>query len=56
VTTGVKFGGTNATSWTVQNDSLITAVLPAGSAGTITVLVTNATGPSTATNNYVRTT
>lgn len=54
VTTGVKFGGTNATSFTVQNDSLITAVLPAGSAGLITVLVTNATGPSTATNNYTR--
>lgn len=53
-TTGVKFGGTNATSFTVQNDSLITAVVPAGSAGTVTVLVTNATGPSTATNNYVR--
>ena len=53
-TTGVKFGGTNATSFTLQNDGLITAVLPAGSAGLITVLVTNATGPSVQTNNYTR--
>ena len=45
-TTGVKFGGVNATSWTVQNDQLITAVLPAGSAGSAPVIVTNATGAS----------
>jgi hypothetical protein len=48
VTTGVKFGGVNATSWTVQNDGLITAVLPAGSAGSAPVVVTNATGASVA--------
>jgi hypothetical protein len=48
VTTGVKFGGVNATSWTVQNDGLITAVLPAGSAGSAPVIVTNATGASVA--------
>lgn len=48
VTTGVKIGGTNATSWTVQNDGLITAVLPAGSAGSAPVVVTNATGASVA--------
>jgi len=46
--TGVKFGGVNATSWTVQNDGLITAVLPAGSAGSAPVIVTNATGASVA--------
>lgn len=54
-TTGVKFGGTNATTFQVISDSVISAVLPAGGAGTITVLVTNAAGGSVATNNYVRT-
>lgn len=53
-TTGVKFAGTNATTFNFVNDQLITAVLPAGASGTITVLVTNAAGPSTASNNYVR--
>lgn len=52
--TGVKFAGTNATTFTVQNDQLITAVLPAGSAGLITVLVTTSAGASAATNNYTR--
>lgn len=47
-TTGVKFGGVNATSWTVQSDGLITAVLPAGSAGSAPVIVTNAAGSSSA--------
>lgn len=47
-TTGVKVGGVNATSWTVQNDGLITAVVPAGSAGSAPVVVTNATGASAA--------
>jgi hypothetical protein len=45
---GVKIGGVNATSWTVQNDGLITAVVPAGSAGSAPVVVTNAVGASTA--------
>lgn len=54
--TGVKFGGTNASSFDLQNDQVISAVLPAGSAGTITVLVTTSVGASVATNNYVRTT
>lgn len=54
--TGVTFGGVAATSFSFQNDQLITAVIPTGSAGTITVVVTNATGPSVQTNNYVRTT
>lgn len=47
-TTGVKFGGVNATSFTVVNDSLITAVVPAGSAGSAPVIVTNASGASAA--------
>lgn len=47
-TTGVKIGGTNATSFAVQNDGLITAVVPAGSAGSAPVIVTNATGASAA--------
>jgi hypothetical protein len=45
-TTGVKFGGVNATSWIVVSDSTIVAVMPAGSAGSAVVLVTNATGAS----------
>jgi hypothetical protein len=48
VTTGVKFGGVNATSWIVVSDSVIVAVMPAGSAGSAVVLVTNATGASNA--------
>jgi hypothetical protein len=47
-TTGVKFGGVNATSWTVWSDTEITGVAPAHSAGSgVTVVVTNATGAST---------
>lgn len=45
--TGVKFGGTNASSYTVVNDSKIIGVYPAHTAGTgVAVLVTNPTGPS----------
>jgi hypothetical protein len=47
-TTGVKFGATNATGWTVVSDSLIVAIMPAGSAGAANIVVTNATGASTA--------
>ena len=46
-TTGVKFGAVNATSWVVVSDSVIVAVMPAGSAGAANVVVTNATGAST---------
>ena len=46
-TTGVKFGGVNAPSWSVVSDSTIVAVTPAHAAGLVDVLVTNATGPST---------
>lgn len=45
--TGVKFGGTNATSWTVLDDNTIVALSPAHAAGAVSVVVTNATGPST---------
>jgi hypothetical protein len=47
-TTGVKFGGVNATSWIVVSDNTIVAVMPAGSAGSANIVVTNAAGASTA--------
>ena len=46
-TTGVKFGGVNAAAFTIVNDSTIVAELPAGSAGSAAVVVTNASGSST---------
>lgn len=46
--TAVKFGGTPATSYTVVNDTTITAVAPAHFAGAYYVYVTTATGTSTA--------
>ncbi len=45
-TSGVKFGGTNASAWTVVSDQTIVAIMPAGSAGSAVVVVTNATGAS----------
>jgi hypothetical protein len=42
----VKFGGTNATSYSVINDQLIVAVLPSGSAGSAVVTVTTGVGTS----------
>lgn len=42
----VTIGGTNATSYIVQNDNLITAVVPAGSAGSAPIIVTNTVGAS----------
>lgn len=47
-TTGVKFAAVNATSWIVVSDNLIVAVMPAGSAGSAPITVTNAVGASTA--------
>lgn len=44
---GVKFGVTNATHYTVENDNLIYAVAPAHSAGSAAVSVTNPVGAST---------
>lgn len=45
---GVKFGAVNATSYTVVSDSTIVAVVPAGSAGSAPIIVTNGAGASTA--------
>jgi len=47
-TTGVKFGVTAATTWSVVSDSVIVAVMPTGSAGAANVTVTNVVGVSTA--------
>jgi hypothetical protein len=47
-TTGVKFGATNASTWTVVSDSVIVATVPAGSAGSAPIVVTNTAGASTA--------
>lgn len=43
-TTGVKVGGVNATSWDFISDSLIEAVVPAGTAGSAPVVVTTTAG------------
>lgn len=40
---GVKFGGTNATSYAVINDGLITAVVPAVAVGSAPIIVTHQT-------------
>ena len=46
---GVKFGSTNATTYTVVDPSTIVAVVPAGSAGSANIVVTHPTsGASTA--------
>lgn len=44
--TAVKFGATNATSYVVNSRTSITAVAPAGSAGTVDITVTNSFGTS----------
>lgn len=43
----VKFGATNATTYTVVSDTLIDATVPAGSAGNVDVKVTNSNGTTT---------
>lgn len=45
-TTGVKIGGVNATNWSVVSDSTIVFTVPAGTAGSAPIVVTNATGAS----------
>jgi hypothetical protein len=45
---GVKFGSTNAADYTVVNDATIVASLPAGSAGSAAVTITNTVGASPA--------
>lgn len=47
-TTGVKFAAVNATSWSVVSDNVIVAVVPAGSAGSAPIIVTNGAGASAA--------
>ncbi len=44
---GVKFGGTNATGYTVVSNTQITATAPAGAASTVDVTVTNGGNTST---------
>src|SRR5207244_4042837 len=52
--TSVKFGATNATGFTVDNDGQITATAPAHAAGTVDVSVTTVGGTSanTAADDY----
>lgn len=47
-TTGVKFGASNATAFTVLNDSTVVATVPAGAAGSAAIKVTNGSGDSAA--------
>ena len=47
-TVGVRFGGVNATAFTVDDSFTIYATLPAGSAGSAPVIVQNAEGSSVA--------
>ncbi|WP_043654343.1 IPT/TIG domain-containing protein [Nocardia thailandica] len=46
--TGVTVGGTAATDFTIVNDTTLAITTPAKTAGSHNVIVTNATGPSTA--------
>ncbi len=46
--TGVKFGATNATNYVVLSSTTIVAIVPAGSAGSAPITVTNPTGTSDA--------
>ena len=50
-TTAVTFGGVAATSYTVDSDTQITAVTPAGT-GTVTVAVTTASGTGTSVGTF----
>lgn len=47
-TSGVKFNAINAADWEVVSDTVIVASLPAGTAGSAPVIVTNAVGASAA--------
>ncbi|MFC5457339.1 beta strand repeat-containing protein [Prosthecobacter fluviatilis] len=51
-TTGITLGGSAATGVTVVDDSTLTCTTPAGSAGTASVLVTNADGTNAANSLY----
>lgn len=52
-TTSVTFGGTEATAFTIDNDTQISATTPAGTAGTVDVVVTNPEGTATGSFTYV---
>jgi hypothetical protein len=49
--TAVKFGATNASSFTVKSGTEITAVSPPGTPGTVDVTVTTAGGTSATSTN-----
>lgn len=53
--TGVKFGANNATNYSIVNDGLIVATVPAGAAGSVRVTVTNPSGgsPDTTADDYL---
>jgi hypothetical protein len=50
--TGVSFGSTAATSFTVDSATQITAIAPAGSAGSVSIAVTTSGGTATSNNAY----
>ena len=50
--TSVTFGGTTSPSFTVVNDTTITAVVPSGAPGTASVLVTTTVGTNSANTLY----
>lgn len=52
-TTGVTIGGTPSPMFQVVDDYTVVAEIPTGATGTVPVIVTNATGPSTAVNYVV---
>lgn len=51
----VKFGGTEATSFIVDRETLLRAVVPAGSAGAANITVANPVGVSTTSGTFSRT-
>jgi hypothetical protein len=51
-TTGITFDGVAATAVTVVNDTTVTALTPANSAGLVDVILTNPDGSSTLPNAY----
>ncbi|WP_433221207.1 Ig-like domain-containing protein [Dactylosporangium sp. CS-047395] len=53
--TAVTFGGVAAASFTVDSDSQLTAVAPAGPTGSVDVTVTTPGGPATSTMKFVYT-
>lgn len=53
--TGVTFGGVDGTAFSVVDDSTINVTTPAGAAGAVDVVVTNATGSDTLTGGFTYT-